>query len=110
MDLGEFISMGDLRSSKQCANSGCLHSYAFLVHGIGPAVGGQGFSIDPDPDRCSSQIIIKNNHVHNMKVEYSQSSMFSMIITIFLTHSAEQCWTKEIPGMYYWRRIQHRHE
>eukprot|EP00977_Amphora_coffeiformis_P029102 scaffold38788_cov221-Amphora_coffeaeformis.AAC.2 len=49
--------------------------YVFLVHGIGPAVGGQGFAFDSDPERCSSNVVIEKNDIHNMK-----------------------CWNKEIPA------------
>lgn len=52
------------------------HSYAFLVHGMGPAVGGQGFSFDSDSTKTSSNILIENNVIEDI-----------------------QCWNKEIPGM-----------
>ena len=52
-----------------------VRSYAFLIHGIGPAIGGQGMVFDTDPERCSSNIVIENNDISDLV-----------------------CWTKEIPG------------
>jgi hypothetical protein len=49
--------------------------YSFVVHGKGPAVGGIGFTLDKDDTVTSSNIIIQNNHIENMK-----------------------CWTNEIPA------------
>jgi len=54
-----------------------MNSYAFLVHGMGPAVGGQGFAMDPDSERCSSNIVIEKNDIHNIR-----------------------CWNKEVPGQF----------
>lgn len=48
--------------------------YAFVVHGKGPAVGGQGFVLEEDDTKTSSNIIIKDNKIANIT-----------------------CWTKEIP-------------
>lgn len=48
--------------------------YAFVVHGIGPAVGGQGLVFDEDINKTSSNIVIQDNTIENIK-----------------------CWTKEIP-------------
>ena len=39
--------------------------YAFLVHGKGPAVGGQGFILDNDDTTSSSNIVIRNNSINN---------------------------------------------
>lgn len=50
-------------------------SYAFVVHGKGPAVEGFGTTLDPDNTLTSSEIVLKNNTISNIK-----------------------CWTKEIPG------------
>ena len=50
-------------------------SYAFLVHGRGPAVGDFGFDLSTNTELTSSRIIIKKNKIENMK-----------------------CWTNEIPG------------
>jgi hypothetical protein len=52
-----------------------LFSYAFLVHGKGPAVGGQGFVFDTNTSLTSSNIIIENNEIASIK-----------------------CWNKEVPG------------
>lgn len=64
-----------------CANAWLLLlfllSYAFLVHGKGPAVGGQGFVFDSNTSLTSSNIIIENNEISKIK-----------------------CWNKEIPGTF----------
>ena len=49
--------------------------YAFVVHGKGPAVGGMGFTLNKDESVTSSNILIKNNLIQNIK-----------------------CWTNEIPA------------
>ena len=49
--------------------------YAFVVHGKGPAVGGMGFTLNKDESVTSSNIVIKNNLIQNIK-----------------------CWTNEIPA------------
>lgn len=49
--------------------------YAFLVHGRGPAVGGQGFDLSEFDNKTSSNISIENNIVRDIK-----------------------CWTNEIPA------------
>ena len=49
--------------------------YAFVVHGKGPAVGGMGFTLNKDDSVTSSNILIKNNLIQNIK-----------------------CWTNEIPA------------
>ena len=50
-------------------------SYVFLVHGQGPAVGDFGAKLSQNSTTTSSQIIIRNNNIHNIK-----------------------CWTNEVPG------------
>jgi len=42
-------------------------SYAIVVHGKGPAVGGQGESISDDRNATSSNIVIRNNKINNIK-------------------------------------------
>ena len=49
--------------------------YSFVVHGKGPAVGGIGFTLDKDNTVTSSNILIQNNQIENIK-----------------------CWTNEIPA------------
>ena len=60
-------------------------SYAFLVHGRGPAVGDFGFELSTNTTLISSRIVIQNNKINNMK-----------------------CWTNEVPGkktdQEYWER------
>lgn len=51
--------------------------YAFVVHGKGPAVGGQGLIFDEDDNTTSSGIFIKDNEISDIT-----------------------CWTKEIPGTF----------
>ena len=60
---------------KEAEYSFFVDSYAFLVHGIGPAVGGQAFILDPDVTKCSSGVLIEKNEIQNIK-----------------------CWNKEVPG------------
>ena len=50
-------------------------SYAFVVHGKGPAVLGQGDVFNADDTTTSSDVVLKGNLVRNIK-----------------------CWTNEIPG------------
>jgi len=52
-------------------------SYAFLVHGKGPAVNDvtEDFDENDDDSETSSNVVIRNNDIRNIK-----------------------CWTKEIPG------------
>jgi len=50
--------------------------YSFVVHGKGPAVGGTGFTLDRDDTITSSNIVIQNNLIQNIK-----------------------CWTNEIPAV-----------
>jgi hypothetical protein len=50
--------------------------YAFVVHGRGPAVGDQGFVFNENNTTTSSNILIKDNKINNIK-----------------------CWTKEIPSV-----------
>jgi len=51
--------------------------YAFLVHGKGPAVGGQGFEFnDEDANTTSSDITIRNNYINKI-----------------------MCWTNEVPAV-----------
>jgi hypothetical protein len=42
-------------------------SYAMVVHGRGPAVGGQGDFISDDHNATSSDIVIRNNIINNIK-------------------------------------------
>lgn len=49
--------------------------YAFLIHGHGPAVGGFGLGLDKHDSLTSSNIIIRNNDIRNIK-----------------------CWTNEVPA------------
>jgi len=51
--------------------------YAFVVHGKGPAVGGQGLVFSEDDAATSSKIVIKDNTIDDII-----------------------CWTKEIPCMF----------
>ena len=53
-----------------------VHSYAFNVHGKGPAVGDFGFELASDDSLTSSDIVIKNNEIRRMK-----------------------CWTNEVPAI-----------
>ena len=41
--------------------------YAFLVHGHGPAVGGQGFELDSDNTKTSSHVTIANNNIDHIR-------------------------------------------
>ena len=51
--------------------------YVFLVHGRGPAVGGQGESFNNDDDNVtSSNVVIKNNRINDI-----------------------QCWNNEVPAL-----------
>jgi hypothetical protein len=50
-------------------------SYAFLVHGRGPAVGDFAFELSTNSSLTSSNVVIKNNVIENI-----------------------QCWTNEVPG------------
>lgn len=52
-----------------------LHSYAFLVHGFGPAIDDFGFVFDADSSRTSSNVVIENNSIMDI-----------------------QCYNREIPG------------
>ncbi|KAL7538809.1 hypothetical protein ACHAXR_008806, partial [Thalassiosira sp. AJA248-18] len=52
--------------------------YAFLVHGRGPAVGGQGENFNEDDGTAtSSNVVIKNNTIKNIK-----------------------CWNNEVPALF----------
>ena len=50
-------------------------SYAFLVHGLGPAIGGQGLMVPSNATNTSSNVIIQDNFIEKI-----------------------HCWNKEIPG------------
>lgn len=52
-----------------------FHSYAFLVHGRGPAVGDFGFDLDTNTTLTSGRVNISRNKINNIK-----------------------CWTNEVPG------------
>lgn len=52
-----------------------ITSYAFLVNGKGPAVGGQGYDFSRKASEVSSNVVIENNDIRIIK-----------------------CWNKEIPG------------
>ena len=51
--------------------------YAFLVHGHGPAVGGQGFDFNTDATFTSSNVVIKDNTINNIR-----------------------CWNNEVPALF----------
>ena len=40
--------------------------YAFLVHGKGPAVGGQGFTMSVNETAISESVDIRNNQIENV--------------------------------------------
>jgi hypothetical protein len=52
-----------------------IYSYAFLVHGRGPAVGDFGFDLSSNRTLTSSNVVIRQNKITNIK-----------------------CWTNEVPG------------
>jgi len=41
--------------------------YAFLVHGKGPAVGGQGFTMSVNESSISESVDIRNNQIENVR-------------------------------------------
>lgn len=71
------VSILDLPASSKLMGS-LLHSYAFLVHGFGPAIDDFGFDFDADSSRTSSNVVIENNSIMDI-----------------------QCYNREIPGTQY---------
>jgi hypothetical protein len=58
-----------------CFFTAMYHSYVFLVHGKGPAVGDFGNELSLNSTTTSSQIRILNNNIQSIN-----------------------CWTNEVPG------------
>ena len=56
--------------------------YAFLVHGKGPAVGGQGFAMSVNESSISESVDIRNNQIENVRT--FAHAMFSFLSFIFI--------------------------
>lgn len=66
-------------------------AYAFLVHGNGPAVGGFGEGLSSDESMTSSNVVIRNNQISNIKNWNDEIRRSPLCIALYLHFKLPVC-------------------